>query len=330
MAQSTTLITGGAGFIGSHLVDLLLARGERVLVIDDLSTGRLVNLAAHADHPALTVTVGSIRDAARLDALVAGADRVFHLAAGVGVRLLAERPAAMLEDNVCGTAAVLASCAAHRKPVLVASSSEVYGKSTRLPQEEEADVVLGPPHQLRWSYACSKAVGEYLALAHGRDHGLRVVVARFFNTVGPRQRGRYGMVIPRFVRQALAGDPLTVYGDGRQTRCFCHVQDTVAAAAALLETPGAAGQVVNVGSAERVTILELARIVKTLAGSRSEIVHLPFEDAYRPGFDDMRDREPDLSRLQALIGFRPARPLREIVDDTIRFVRTAGDANGAD
>jgi UDP-glucose 4-epimerase len=327
MAQTRTLITGGAGFIGSHLADALLARGDRVEVLDDLSTGRAVNLARHADNPALSIRVASVCDENTVDAMVAASDRVFHLAAGVGVRLLAEQPASMLDDNVRGTAAVLASCARHGKPVLVASSSEVYGKSRVLPQHEDADIVLGPPGESRWSYACSKAVGEYLSLAHHQVNGLAVVVARFFNTVGPRQRSRYGMVIPRFIRQAESGVPITVYGDGRQTRCFCHVKDTVAAAIALLETPAAVGRVVNVGSTERVTIRELANLVKRLSASRSEIVTIPFEDAYRPGFNDMRDRQPDLERLASLTGLRPARGLHEIVADTLADFRRA---NGTD
>jgi UDP-glucose 4-epimerase len=329
MAQTRTLITGGAGFIGSHLADALLARGDQVLVIDDLSTGRRSNLSGHANNPALAMRVASVCDEVALDPWVAASDRVFHFAAGVGVRLLAEQPARMLDDNVRGTAAVLASCARHGKPVLVASSSEVYGKSRILPQREEADIVLGPPVESRWSYACSKAVGEYLALAHHHVSDLPVVVARLFNTVGPRQRGRYGMVIPRFVRQAESGAPITVYGDGRQTRCFCHVKDTVAAAIALLETPAAAGRVVNVGSTERVTIRELANLVKRLSGSRSEIVTVPFEDAYRPDFDDMRDRQPDLDRLASLTGLRPARGLHEIVTDVIAHVRQASGADDA-
>jgi UDP-glucose 4-epimerase len=330
MTQRRVLITGGAGFIGSHLTDRLLAQGDHVEVVDDLSTGRLENLAAHADNPALAVTVGTICDKDRMEALVARCDRVFHLAAGVGVRMLADEPARMLDENVRGTATLLTACARHGRPVLVASSSEVYGKSSLLPQREDADVVLGPPAESRWSYACSKAVGEYLALAHHRVSSLPAVVVRLFNTVGPRQRGRYGMVIPRFVRQAERGEPITVFGDGTQTRCFCHVEDTVSALAALLDVPQAAGQVVNVGSEERVTIGELARLVRQLSGSRSDIVHVPFEEAYRPGFDDMRDRQPDLSRLTALTGLSATRGLREIVEDTIAHYRTVGDPDASD
>ena len=330
MAQRRTLITGGAGFIGSHLAEHLLDRGDHVAVVDDLSTGRLENLAACADRPEFSMTIASVCDEDRVDALVSLSDRVVHLAAGVGVRLLAEEPARFLDGNVRGTAAVLSSCVRHNTSVLLASSSEVYGKSRRLPQREDADIVLGPPTESRWSYACSKAVGEYLGLAHHRTSGLPVFVARLFNTVGPRQRARYGMVIPRFVRQALKGEPITVYGDGLQTRCFCHVLDTVAGLTALLETPQAIGQIVNVGGEERVTIGELARLVKDVAGSDSEIVTVPFSDAYRPDFDDMRDRQPDLSRLQSLTGFRPSRRLREIVEDAIAHFRDVGDPDAGD
>ncbi len=330
MAQRRTLITGGAGFIGSHLAEHLLERGDQVVVLDDLSTGRKENLAACAGRSELSMTIGSVCDQDRVDELVSLSDRVFHLAAGVGVRLLADEPARLLDRNVRGTAAVLSSCARHETPVLLASSSEVYGKSRRLPQREDADIVLGPPTESRWSYACSKAVGEYLGLAHHRKTELPVFVARLFNTVGPRQRGRYGMVIPRFVGQALRGEPITVYGDGRQTRCFCHVLDSVAGLTALLDAPQAVGKVVNVGCDERVTIGDLARLVRDLAGSDSEIVTVPFSDAYRPDFDDMRDRQPDLSRLESLTGFRPSRRLREIVEDTIAHFRDAGDPDAGE
>lgn len=324
MAKRLTLITGGAGFIGSHLVDYLLARGDRVVVLDDLSTGCLDNIAEHVNDDALELTTGAVTDEATVAPLVEACDRVFHLAAGVGVRLLADEPARMLDENVRGTATVLACCARDQTPVLIASSSEVYGKSVVLPQSESADIVLGPPTEPRWSYACSKAVGEYLAHAYYRTQSLPVVVARFFNTVGPRQRGRYGMVIPRFIAQAEAGESITVYGDGAQTRCFCHVHDNVAAATALLETPAAYGQTVNLGGEERVTITALARLVKEMTHSVSEIVNIPFESAYQPGLDDMQDRQPDISRLVALTGLRPARNLRQILNDTIEHRRMAG------
>mgnify|MGYP001824089054 FL=1 len=329
MANNRTLITGGAGFIGSHLVDALLARGERVTVVDDLSTGRRENLQAHSNQPDLSLIEGSVCDRQLVDDLVADCDRVFHLAAGVGVRKLAEGPAELLEENAIGTAVLLGSCVRHRRPVLIASSSEVYGKSYELPQREGGDITLGPPQETRWSYACSKAVGEYLALAHHRSDGLPVVVARLFNTVGPRQRGRYGMVIPRFIQQAEAGAPITVYGDGSQTRCFCHVRDTVAALIALLETPDAAGQVVNVGSAERVTIEALATRIREMTGSASEVATQPFESAYGPDMEDMRDRQPDLSRLFELTGSRPGTSLDEILQDSIDHFRQFGDPDAA-
>lgn len=317
MKNRRTLITGGAGFIGSHLVDYLLARGDQVLVLDDLSTGRADNLAHHVGNPSLDVTIGSVTDPETVASLVGDCNRVFHLAAGVGVRLLADEPGKMLDENVHGTATVLRCCARAGTPVLLASSSEVYGKSPALPQHESADVVLGPPTELRWSYACSKAVGEYLAHAYHRTVSLPVVVVRFFNTVGPRQRGRYGMVIPRFLAQAEAGKPITVYGDGTQTRCFCHVGDSVQAATALIENPEAFGQTVNVGSRGRVTMDALARLVKEMTNSTSEIINVPFETAYRPGLNDIQHREPDISRLVELTGLRPARSLHQILADII-------------
>ena len=327
MAKRLTLVTGGAGFIGSHLVDHLIERGDRVLVVDDLSTGRTHNLATHEYNPDVELVRASVTDEAVIAPLVERSDRVFHLAAGVGVRLLADEPARMLDENLRGTANVLACCASDNTPVMIASSSEVYGKSVDLPQSENANIVMGPPEESRWSYAVSKAAGESLALAYHRSQGLPVVVARFFNTVGPRQRGRYGMVIPRFLAQAEVGEPIIVYADGSQTRCFCHVLDTVAATSALLDTTAAFGEVVNVGTEERVSINELAALVKDMTGSDSEIAHLPFEVAYRPGLADMQDRQPDLSKLYGLVGFKPARTLREILVDTIEYRRLQHDAD---
>lgn len=325
MAKRHTLVTGGAGFIGSHLVDHLVEGGDRVTIVDDLSTGRPHNLAPHESDPNVEFMLASVTDEAALAPLIARSDRVFHLAAGVGVRLLADEPARMLDENVRGTANVLACCARDNTPVMIASSSEVYGKSVDLPQRESANVVMGPPEESRWAYAISKAAGESLALAYHRSQGLPVVIVRFFNTVGPRQRGRYGMVIPRFMAQAEAGEPITVYADGRQTRCFCHVLDTVAATSALLETTAAFGEVVNVGTEERVSIDELALLIKDMTGSASEIVHLPFETAYQPGLADMQDRQPDLSKLHRLVGFKPARTLRTIIEDTMEYRRLAHD-----
>ncbi len=317
MAQTRTLITGGVGFIGSHLVDYLLSRGDQVVVLDDLSTGCVENLDHLGSEANLELAIGSITDEKHVASLVKTCDRVFHLAAGVGVRLLADNPVEMLETNVRGTAIVLRCCAQAGTPVLIASSSEVYGKSRALPQHESADLTLGPPTELRWSYACSKAIGEHLALAYHRTESLPVVVVRFFNTVGPRQRGRYGMVIPRFLAQAEAGAPITVYGDGSQTRCFCHVIDSVHAATALLENPESFGQTVNLGSQRRVTIDTLARLVKEMTASASEIVYVPFETVYHAGLEDMQDREPEIELLVELTGIRPSGDLKRILADTI-------------
>ena len=298
--------------------------------MDDLSTGRRENLHAHRDHPDLSLIEGSVCDRQLVDPLVDNCDRVFHLAAGVGVRRLADGPAALLEENALGTAVLLRSCVRNRTPVLITSSSEVYGKSCELPQREGGNIMLGPPQETRWSYACSKAVGEYLALAHHRSDGLPVVVARLFNTVGPRQRGRYGMVIPRFIQQAEAGAPITVYGDGSQTRCFCHVRDTVAALIALMEAPAASGKVVNVGSAERVSIETLATRIKEMTGSASDIATQPFEAAYGADMEDMHDRQPDLTRLFELTGRRPRTTLDEILTDAIAHFRQFGDPDAGD
>lgn len=316
----TTLITGGAGFIGSHLAELLRGAGEQVLVVDDLSAGRVQNLPP-VDDGRLEMHETSVLDEDALLPLVERADRVFHLAAAVGVKLIVSDPLRVYDVNVRGTAAVLAACARHGRPVLVASSSEVYGKSEAIPYAEDDDIVLGPTSRSRWSYACSKAMGEFLARAHFVKHGLPVVMARIFNTAGPRQTGRYGMVVPRFVAQALAGGPITVYGDGSQSRCFCHVADLVTALAALLDAPRAYGEIVNLGGEEPVTIGALAHRVRALADSTSEIVHVPFEEAYEAGFEDMRHRRPDLDKARDLIGFSPRRSLDDILTDVIACER---------
>ena len=268
--MTTILITGGAGFIGSHLADHCLSEGGRVLVIDDLSAGRLDNLACHSGNADLEIVTHSVIADSMLDDFVKRSDRVFHLAAGVGVRQLNEAPDRVLCSNLNSTVAVLQSCARYQRPVFIASSSEVYGQSRALPQQEDGKLIYGPPTELRWSYACSKAVGEFLAQAYHRRRGLPVVTARFFNTVGPRQSGQYGMVVPRFINQALAGKPITVYGDGSQTRCFCHVTDIVRAAAKLMDTSTAYGEIVNLGSNDQVTIEALAELVKEMTGSASD------------------------------------------------------------
>jgi UDP-glucose 4-epimerase len=318
------LVTGGAGFIGSHLVERLLADGHEVAVLDDLSTGSLANLAGVRTHPRLRLTVGDAADAATLAPLVAQADRVFHLAAAVGVRLVVQSPLRTLRTNV-RTTDLLCELAARRGcPLLVASSSEVYGKSTRLPFAEDDDLVLGATTIGRWSYGCSKALDEFLALATARETGLPVVVARIFNAVGPRQTGRYGMVLPNFVAAALEGRPLTVHGDGRQTRCFCHVRDVVDALAALLDRAASGpAAVFNVGSAEEISVRALAERVLARTGAAAPIEHVPYEQAFGAGFEDLRRRVPDLTRVRAAIGWAPRRSLDDVIDDLVAWSRLA-------
>jgi UDP-glucose 4-epimerase len=299
------LVTGGAGFIGSHLIEALLAGGHEVVALDDLSTGRLDNLAAVMDQPRLEVIEGSVTDEITVRKLMDGVDLVYHLAAAVGVRLILERPVATIETNIAGAETVLKAALHTGAGVLLASTSEVYGKNDRVPLAEDDDRVLGPTTKSRWSYACSKAIDEFLGLAYHLEHGLPVVIVRFFNTVGPRQTGRYGMVVPRLVRQALDGEPITVYGDGRQSRCFSDVEDSVRAVVALSGCPEAAGQVFNVGSSHEVTINELAARVQALTGSQSPIVHVPYAEAYQPGFEDLRRRVPDLRKVERVVGHRP-------------------------
>jgi UDP-glucose 4-epimerase len=311
------LVTGGAGFIGSHLVERLIARGDHVEVVDDLSTGRAANLEALGGHPRLTSTIGSVTDPALVGALVERADAVVHLAAAVGVRLIVERPTRTIATNVRGTEVVLEAAARRARPVLLASTSEVYGKSAAVPFREDDDLVLGPTSRSRWAYACSKALDEWLALAYWRERALPVVIARLFNTVGPRQRGRFGMVLPTLAAQALRGEPMTVFGSGEQTRCFAHVADVVEALLRLLETPAAVGEVFNVGSDREVAINELARMVRAAAASASPIVHVPYDRAYAVGFEDMQRRVPDLTKLARAIGFTPAIALERIVVDAL-------------
>lgn len=310
------LITGGAGFIGSHLAEALLADGKQVTILDDLSTGRFENIAHLVEHPRFHFAIDSITNPIVLDRLASECQIIVHLAAAVGVQLVVEHPVRTIETNISGTEAVLRTAARYRAKVFIASTSEVYGKGNRVPFSEDDDVVLGPTSRSRWSYAASKMVDEFLALAYHREYGLPTVVARFFNTVGPRQSGRYGMVIPRFVGQALQGQPLTVYGDGRQSRCFCDVSDTVRAVVGLIQHPEAVGRVFNVGSSEEVTILELAERVKTITGSNSPIQLIPYSEAYAPGFEDMRRRVPDTTRIQQLLAWRPQLTL----DDTLHRV----------
>jgi len=325
------LITGGAGFIGSHLAEELLARGHAVTVIDDLSTGRFENISQLVDHPAFRFAIDTIANEVVMDRLVSESDLVIHLAAAVGVELVVQDPVHVIETNVLGTRAVLTVARRYRRKVLIASTSEIYGKGERVPFAEDDDRVLGPPTVARWCYSSSKAVDEFLALAYHRQMELPVVVFRLFNTVGPRQTGRYGMVVPRFVRQALAGEPLTVYGDGTQTRCFLHVADAVRAIVALAESPDAVGQVFNVGSTEEISILELARRVLALAGETAardgHIRFVPYDEAYGggAGFEDMRRRVPDTSKIRRLTGWARQTSLDETLASVIAYAR-GGDA----
>jgi UDP-glucose 4-epimerase len=311
--SSHILVTGGAGFIGSHLVERLLADGKTVVVIDDLSTGNLANLAAVEKHPRLRVVVSQVSACANLPELVADAESIFHLAAAVGVELVVKSPIHTLETNLRETEILLRAAAARRVPVLLTSTSEVYGKSQKEAFSETDDLLIGPPTQSRWSYACSKLMDEFLALAYARERGLPVVIARLFNTVGPRQTGQYGMVLPRFIAAARQGRPLRVFGDGAQTRCFCFVGDTVEALVRLQNLPAARDQVFNVGGTEEISIQALAEQVIASLGSASRLEFVPYGQAYAPGFEDMRRRKPVLEKLAAATGFRPATLLAEII-----------------
>ena len=319
--MATHLITGGAGFIGSHLAEHLLSRGERVLVIDDLSTGRLRNIEHLRRSSEFQCVVDTVLNRRVLAELIDRADFVFHLAAAVGVRLIVESPVRTIETNVRGTEAVLELASRSGKPVLIASTSEVYGKSATLPFSEDDDLVLGPTTKGRWSYACSKALDEFLGIAYFHEKKLPVVIARLFNTVGPRQTGRYGMVLPTFVKQALSGRPITVYGDGTQTRCFGYVGDVVPAVARLLQTADAYGEVFNLGSREEISIRQLAEMVRDRLESSSEIFLVPYDEAYEAGFEDMRRRIPDIRKAASLIGFEPRTALPEIIDRVAEYNR---------
>src|SRR6266851_4472114 len=299
------LITGGAGFIGSHLADAYLQRGDEVLVIDDLSTGTIENIRHLKNHSRFHYTIDSVHNQPVTAELVDQCDVVIHLAAAVGVKLIVESPVRTIETNVRGTEVVLALANKKQKRVLVASTSEVYGLSTDVPFKEDGNLVMGATTKGRWSYACSKAIDEFLALAYWREKKLPTVVVRLFNTVGPRQTGQYGMVIPTFVKQALSGRPITVYGSGEQSRCFCYVGDVIGALTKLMDHPDAVGRVFNVGSNEEISILGLAERVRKLTQSKSEIAFVPYDEAYEEGFEDMPRRVPDISKVGELIGFRP-------------------------
>jgi UDP-glucose 4-epimerase len=315
------LITGGAGFIGSHLAEALLARGDEVQVLDDLSTGSIENIEHLKGAKGFRYCIETVMNEPSTAEHVDRVDVVVHLAAAVGVRLIVESPVRTIETNVHGTETILKLANKKKKRVLIASTSEVYGKSAEFPFREDGDLVMGPPTKGRWSYACSKAIDEFLALAYYKEQQLPVVVVRLFNTVGPRQTGRYGMVIPNFVRQALAGEPITVHGDGSQRRCFTDVSDVVRALIGVLHHPGAWGEVFNVGSQQEISILELARKVKEMTASPSEIVFVPYGKAYEEGFEDMPRRIPDLAKIKKLIGYEPRVGLDQILARVIEHLR---------
>jgi len=307
------LITGGAGFVGSHLAETLLQRGQHVTIIDDLSTGSMENIAHIRQLPHFRFAIETIMNEAVMDRLVSECDMIYHLASAVGVELIVNRPVEVIERCILGSEVVLKIANRYKKKVLITSTSEVYGKSSKVPFSEDDDRILGPTTKSRWSYSCSKAIDEFLALAYHKEKQLPVVLVRLFNTVGPRQTGQYGMVVPRFVQAAMNHQPIRVYGDGAQSRCFGYVGDVINAMTALMEHPGAVGQIFNIGSNEEISIMELAQKVKTLTGSQSEIVKIPYEQAYEQGFEDMARRVPDLAKIKNLIGYTPRTKLDDII-----------------
>jgi len=314
--QGRVLVTGGAGFIGSHLVERLLSDGYSVSIIDDFSTGSRANLNSVAANPALRVIESKVSECAELSAILANAQAIYHLAAAVGVELVVKSPIHTIRTNLRETEAILEAASRSGVPILLTSTSEVYGKSPNAAFSESDDLVIGPPHLGRWSYACSKLMDEFLAMAYARERGLPVIIARLFNTVGPRQTGEFGMVLPRFVAAAKAGLPLRVFGDGNQKRCFCYVLDTVEALVRMQSSPSARGEVFNVGSTEEISIRGLAELVVEILGSKSQIELLPYSEAYAPGFEDMQRRLPVLQKLAEKVLFKPATPLRKIIELT--------------
>jgi UDP-glucose 4-epimerase len=315
------LITGGAGFVGSHLSEALLERGDEVFVLDNLSTGSIDNIVHLKGHPRFHYTIDTVTNEPVLAELTDRCDVVVHLAAAVGVKLIVEQPVHTIETNVHGTEVVLKHANKKKKLVLIASTSEVYGKSANVPFAEDDDLVMGPTSKHRWAYACSKLIDEFLALAYWKERKLPVIVVRLFNTVGPRQTGQYGMVIPNFVRQALAGQPITVFGDGTQSRSFTYVGDVVRAMVALIDEPKAIGQVFNIGNGREISIQDLAARIKELTGSASEIVRIPYDQAYEAGFEDMPRRVPDITRIRTLVGYEPTVELDEILGRVIEYFR---------
>jgi UDP-glucose 4-epimerase len=315
------LITGGAGFIGCHLSEALLDQGHQVLILDNLSTGSIDNIAHLKGRDGFEYSIDTVENEPLLAELIDRSDAIFHFAAAVGVKLIVEQPVRTIETNVHGTEVVLKHANKKKKLVIIASTSEVYGKSNDVPFREDSDLVMGPTPKHRWAYACSKAIDEFLALAYWKERKLPVIIVRFFNTVGPRQTGQYGMVIPNFVRQALAGEPITVFGDGTQSRAFTHVSDVVGALLKLVVEPKAIGQVINIGNMEEITIERLAERVRDLSGSKSIIKYIPYDQAYESGFEDMPRRVPDLSRVSALIGYAPTLSLDDILNQVIDYFR---------
>jgi len=315
------LITGGAGFVGSFLSEQLLNRGYAVLAVDNLSTGKLENIAHLKNNPDFELITGSIMNEALMDELIAQTETVFHLAAAVGVRLIIERPVETIETNILGTEIIYKMVNKYKKKVVITSTSEIYGKNNEIPFNETADSVYGPTIKSRWSYACSKAIDEFLGFAYYHEKKLPLVIVRLFNTIGPRQTGTYGMVVPTFVQQALLGHPITVYGNGEQTRCFANVKDVVWAMAELAETPRAIGEVFNIGTTELVSINELAMKVKKLCDSKSDIVKIPYDSAYETGFEDMLQRKPDISKIGKLIGYKPKINLDQTIMEIIDYFK---------
>src|SRR6185503_16841672 len=323
------LITGGAGFVGSHLAEALLERGDDVFVLDNLSTGSIDNIAHLKKHDRFHYTIDTITNEPLLAEMIDTCDAVVHLAAAVGVKLIVEAPVHTIETNVHGTEVVLKHANKKKKLVLIASTSEVYGKSVDLPFKEDADLVLGPSAKHRWAYACSKLIDEFLALAYWKERKLPVIIVRLFNTVGPRQTGQYGMVVPTFVRQALAGGPITVFGDGTQSRSFTYVGDVVRAMVALINEPRAIGQVFNIGNGKEISMGDLAARIKTMTGSQSPIVRIPYDQAYEEGFEDMPRRVPDIAKIRALVGYEPTVELDEILERVVESlrIRTCSDSS---
>lgn len=323
------LITGGAGFVGSHLADKLHGEGHEITIIDDLSTGRYSNVEHLEGQERFRLIIDTVLNAKLMEELVRDADRVFHLASAVGVRLIMERPVQTIETIFRGTDVVLGFCSRYRKRVLIPSTSEVYGKSSQVPFREDNDIIKGSTSKHRWAYACAKELDEFLALAHWKESRLPVAVVRLFNTVGPRQTGQYGMVVPNFVKSAVRNEPLTVHGDGNQSRCFGHVSDVVEALSKVLETPECFGQVMNIGNDEEVTIKQLAEKAIEMTGSKSEIRYIPYEEAYGEGFEDMQRRVPCLEKAKKLIGYQPTRTLDEIINDVAEQFREELKAESA-